>query len=269
MSESVNEGIERAARDGILTTASLMVGAAAAADAVTRARRLPQLRVGLHLVVIEGAATLPHREIAPLTDAATNWFPSDQLALGLRYFFSAAARRALDREIRAQFESFAATGLALDHANAHKHMHLHPTIAGKLIGIGRGFGLRAVRVPAEPRLPGLPSNAALRHWTRLLRAQVQRAGMATTDHCFGLGWSGHMSAARVRTILANLPAGSSEIYFHPAARRDATLDRLMSGYEHEAELAALLDPEVAVILADRGASWGDIGDRIARPQTKF
>lgn len=266
LSEGVNEAIERAARDGILTTASLMVGADAAADAVARARRLPQLRVGLHLVVIEGAATLPHHEIAPLTDPETNWFPSDQLGLGLRYFFSPAARRALDREIHAQFAAFAATGLALDHANAHKHMHLHPTIGARLIAIGRTYGLRAVRVPTEPRLPGLPGNAALRHWTRLLRTQVRRAGLATTDHCFGLGWSGHMTVARVRGLLGRLPHGSSEIYFHPAAGRDATLDRLMPGYEHAAELAALLDPSVRAALGDRGAGWGALA---ARAQTEF
>ena len=235
-----------------------MVGAPAAADAVARARQLPQLRVGLHLVVVEGAATLPHREITPLTDAATNWFSSDQLAAGVRYFFSAAARRALDWEIRAQFEAFAATGLPLDHANAHKHMHLHPTVGGKLLAIGRAFGLRAVRVPSEPALPGLPGNPALRHWSRILRAQVRAARMRSTDHCFGLGWSGQMSATKVRSILAHLPPGSSEIYFHPAARRDATLDRLMPGYAHEAELAALLDPAVLRALDGRGATWSDV-----------
>ena len=264
LSESVNEAIERAARDGILTTASLMVGAAAAADAIERARRVPQLRVGLHLVVIEGAATLPHHEIAPLTDPATNWFPSDQLRLGLRYFFSPAARRALGREIRAQFEAFAATGLTLDHANAHKHMHLHPTIGAKLIAIGREFGLRAVRVPAEPRQAGLPASNALRYWSRLLRAQVRRAGMVTTEHCFGLAWSGHMTAPRVRSILDNLPRGSSEIYFHPGAWRDAALDRLMPDYDHEGELAALLDPAVAASLAGRGAVWSDLSVREVR-----
>ena len=50
-----------------------------------------------------------------------------------------------------------------------------------------------------------------------------------------------MTADRVHRLLAELPDGDSEIYFHPAARRDALLDRLMPGYEHEAELAALLD----------------------------
>ena len=52
---------------------------------------------------------------------------------GMRFFFRPPARRQLAAEIRAQFAAFAATGLTLDHANAHKHFHLHPTIARLLI----------------------------------------------------------------------------------------------------------------------------------------
>ena len=79
----------------------------------------------------------------------------------------------------------------------------------------------------------------------MLRRQARAAGLATNDHCFGLAWSGHMTTERVRRLLAVLPDGVSEIYFHPAAGhdaagRDATLRRLMPDYEHEAELAALL-----------------------------
>ncbi len=67
-----------------------------------------------------------------------------------------------------------------------------------------------------------------------------------------------MTAARVATVLERLPPGTSEIYFHPAARRDAELDRLMPGYEHEAELAALLDPAISGLLAGRGRTWRDV-----------
>ena len=51
MAVEVNEAVERAYREGILTSTSLMVGGAAAADAVERARRLPGLKVGLHVVL--------------------------------------------------------------------------------------------------------------------------------------------------------------------------------------------------------------------------
>ncbi len=74
------------------------------------ARAYPSLRVGLHLVVIEGPAVLPAAEIPGLV-GADGQFPSDQLGLGLRYFFRPDVRRQLRAEIRAQFAAFAATGL--------------------------------------------------------------------------------------------------------------------------------------------------------------
>ena len=51
---TVNEAVARAHTEGVLTQASLMVAAPAAADAVARARILPALIVGLHLVLVDG-----------------------------------------------------------------------------------------------------------------------------------------------------------------------------------------------------------------------
>lgn len=208
--EAVNEGIERAHVEGALTHASLMVAGAAAADAVARARRLPGLRVGLHLVAVEGPAVLPRAEIPDLVDDA-GWFPADQLRLGLRYTFSRRAQRQLAREVAAQFTAFAATGLPLSHADAHKHMHLHPYVGRLLIETGRRFGLRRVRVPAEPpalmrRLgerPGIGAQAMFA-WSRLLRRQARAAGMEAPGAVFGLAWSGHMTDERVRRLLGLL-----------------------------------------------------------------
>lgn len=251
LSEAVNEGVERAHREGVLDAASLMVGAPAAADAVARAKRMPGLRVGLHLVAVEGPAVLPPAEIPALL-GADGWFPSGQAGLGVRFYFLPWVRRQLAAEIRAQFEAFVATGLPLAHADAHKHMHLHPTVGRLLVETGGEFGLRRVRVPAEPPAVmaglGVPGGAALYRWSALLRRQVRRAGMAAPDAVFGLAWSGGMTAGRVRRLLEVLPQGDVEIYFHPASRRDALLDRLMPDYDHEGELAALLDPGVKALL---------------------
>jgi hopanoid biosynthesis associated protein HpnK len=187
-----------------------------------------------------------HAKLPNIT-APDGKFPRNQTALGVRYFFSPAARRELAAEIRAQFTAYAATGLPLHHADAHKHMHLHPTVARLMIDIGKEFGLTRIRVPSEPpfvlRACGEPvgfADKALYAWTRVLRAQVARAGLYAPDHVLGIKWTGHMTAARVAKLLDNLPAGSSEIYFHPASRRDETLRTLMPDYEHVAELAGML-----------------------------
>ena len=240
----------------MLNTASLMVAGPAAADAVARARRLPGLRVGLHLVVIEGPPASPAASI-PLLVEPGGAFASDQLRLGVRYFCRPGIRAQLAREIAAQFDAFAATGLVLDHANAHKHMHLHPTVGRLLIEAGRRHGLRAIRIPHEPAAPlaavdgtrGTFAAVVLRRWTGLLRHQARRAGLHTNDHCFGLAWTGAMTSARINRLVANLPPGLSEIYFHPAAARSPQLAHLMPNYAHEAELAALCDPALPRALA--------------------
>lgn len=252
----MNEAVERAHREGILSTASLMVAGPAAADAVRRARAMPGLSVGLHLVVIEGPAVLPG-------SAPGGQFGSDQLGLGIDYFFRPGARRRLQAEILAQYRAFAATGLTLDHANAHKHMHLHPTVGRLLIETGRDFGLRALRVPAEPLSlmrscgvkQGFGANA-LYWWCALLRRHGRRAGLRMNDWILGLAWSGAMTADKLLVAAPKLPGGLGEIYFHPATEKTDALNSLMPAYDHVGELDALLDGKVRSALERRSRLTG-------------
>src|SRR5882762_2014220 len=147
----VNEGVERAHRDGILSAASLMVAGAAAGDAVTRAGTMPQLRVGLHLVLVEGKPVLPISAIPDLVDK-TGHFRTDMARAGAAMFFRPKVRAQLAAEIEAQFAAFAATGLKLDHVNAHKHFHLHPTIAALVVKAAAAHGVKGARVPLEPQM---------------------------------------------------------------------------------------------------------------------
>jgi len=246
LTQSVNEAVELAHLKGRLTQTSLMVAAPHAADAIARAHRLPDLKTGLHLVLVDGDSLLGNARLPTIT-TPDGKFGRNQTALGFQYFFSPAARSELAAEIHAQFAAYAASGLKLHHADAHKHMHLHPTVAALMISIGQKFGLQRIRIPAEP--PSVLqacgektsfADRALYSWTKLLRTQASRAGLATADHVFGIKWSGHMTAPRIAALLKNLPPGSSEIYFHPATARGADLQSLMPDYEHEAELQALL-----------------------------
>ena len=241
--QAVNDAVERSYREGVLQAASLMVAAPAVADAVERARRLPGLAVGLHLVLADGKAILPPARIPDLVDAQ-GMFGQAMVRQGFRYFVVPRVRRQLAAEIRAQFEAFSATGLSLDHVNAHKHFHLHPTILSLTLSIGREFGLRAVRLPAEPGM-----GPWLRPWLALMRRRMDKAGVVYNDHVFGIEHSGNMDEATLLDILRNLPRGLSELYLHPATH--GGLAASMAGYQHADELAALLSPRVRATIAER------------------
>jgi chitin disaccharide deacetylase len=256
----VNAAVERAHREGVLTSASLMVSAPAAADAVERARRLPSLRVGLHLVLADGRSTLPPADIPALV-GPDGRFGDAMVRDGFRFFFLPAVRADLAREIRAQFEAFAATGLPLDHVNAHKHFHVHPTVLSLVIAIGREFGLRAIRLPFEARAPWW-----LAPWIALMRARLARAGIAHNDYIVGIEHTGGMDETAVLQALARLPAGVGELYCHPAEAGDGPLTPSMRDYRHSDELDALLSPRVAQALAGltRGGFMDVCGTRDAR-----
>ena len=266
LTTGVNEAVERAYVGGLLSTASLMVTGQAAADAVARAHRLKSLKVGLHLVLVEGATSLPRALVPGLLDEH-GLLPSRQVYLGIRYFLLPSVRRQLAAEIRAQFEAFRSTGLTLDHVNAHKHMHLHPTVARLIISIGEEYGLRSIRVPSEPAIllvaagvrPDLTS-LLLRAWTRKLRWQARRAGLLVNDHVFGIALSGTMTADRVLPVLAKLPCGLTEMYFHPASMQDAVIQNLMPTYKHSEELQCLIDERLRSAIGHLGielTTWAE------------
>lgn len=257
--------MELAHRDGILSAASLMVAGPAAADAVARARRLPNLRVGLHLVLIEAWPMLPPEQVPDLVDS-NGRFRIDMARLGLEIALRPAVRRQLQAEIAAQFAAYAATGLPLEHVDAHKHYHLHPVIAEAVIAVGKRHGMRNLRVPVEPASvlaavePGSrrPLATAAGPWARLLRRRARRAGLTTPDAVFGLAWSGAMTAERVAGLLHRLPEGRIEIYTHPAT--SGGFDGAAPGYRYADELAALLAPECIAAARRPDVRLGGYGD---------
>ena len=265
----VNEAVELGHLNGILTSASLMVTAPAAADAVERARRLPRLGVGLHLVLVDGRPALPPERIPDLV-GADGRFSSDPIRLGARIFFSSRARSQAEAEIRAQLTAFRGTGLSLDHVDGHHHFHLHPTVQAILVRLAREFGIAAIRVPDEAVVRRDESAAkSMRAWlagfpmrrqTPAMKRRLARAGIRFNDSILGLADSGRFEAARMRELLRALPDGITELYVHPATRRWGEIDPLPESYRPEAELAALIDPSVRAAVESSGAVLATFGD---------
>ena len=267
---AVNEAIVRAHSEGILTSASLMTGGDFFEDAVERARNHPTLRVGLHVTLVEGRPVSPPELVPDIVDS-NGEFSTRLVCAGFRFFFLPKIRRQLETEIRAQFEAFARTGLSLDHADAHNHMHMHPTVLGLMLKTGKEYGLRAVRLPKEPPLCSwraakralaarLTSAFFLAPWMFLMKRTLRRAGVKCNDYLFGMTDSGAMTEPLLQNILKNLPDGVTELCCHPAVRRSVEIDRTMPLYCHEDEFRALTGDRLQHTLNEVQAQTIAFGD---------
>jgi hopanoid biosynthesis associated protein HpnK len=244
-----------------------MVGGPAAADAIARARGLPNLRVGLHVVLVDGKPSTDRAHIPDLLDG-NGQLRNDLAVFGAQIALQPSLRRQIAKEVAAQFEAYRASGLPLDHVNAHRHFHLHPVVAGAIVRIGRQYGMRSLRIPFEPwRIvaeiePQTQRQAGriVAPWAAWLRRWVREAGLTTADAVFGLAWSGAMTQARLAALLGRLPDGLVEIYLHPA-----TTDAFAGaapGYRYADEFVALCDPDCIAAAGRSGRALGGYSDAV-------
>ena len=244
-SSQINRAVIRAHRQGILTCASLMVSGRAAAEAVQLAKANPSLKVGLHLVLVDGYAVLSRKKIPDLVNSRGR-FAEQPAAAGVRYFFSSRARKQVRQECRAQIEAFLGSGLKMDHLNSHHHLHIHPTIAGILVDLAKPYGIPAIRLPFQGLRTVTKQSAGMAAvmlpWVFYLKLRLTAAGIAHNREILGLYETGAMSEASWLRLIPQLKPGVTEIFCHPAADAAAT-DNDTYGQSEE-EYKALLSPKV-------------------------
>jgi chitin disaccharide deacetylase len=227
-SSSINEAVVRGHRDGILTTASLMVNEPACDEAVALARENPRLGVGLHLALSEQPVTA-----------------------GFQFFFNRGLRPEIRRQIQTQIDKFLATGLTLDHVNSHHHLHMHPTVVKILLNCLADRNINRVRLTWEPfwinvrhitgrRLRNLTHALIYCALARNARRGFQDSHIKYPKFVFGLMQNHAVDETYVMRLLPVLPGGDSELYSHPS----------MNGFRHEFD--ALVSPRVREIVSRHG-----------------
>jgi hopanoid biosynthesis associated protein HpnK len=243
----VNAAVLSADRHAILTCASLMVTGQAFGEAVAPAKETPTLKVGLHLVLINGCSVLGPEQIPDLVDDA-NRFSNKIVSAGIRYFRSPVAKRQIPRECEAQIEVFLDSGLSIDHLNSHNNLHIHPGVLNIVLPLVRRCGIPAVRLP----LQGLPSMnarealsvAVMAPWVRRLRRRLVREGILFNHEIFGLFETGRLVEKAWLNLIPRIREGLTEVYCHPLVRSSAVLRGLAPSYRHVDEFKALVSPRV-------------------------
>ena len=249
-SRSINQAVIRAHREGILTSASLMVNEPDCGEAVALAREYPKLGVGLHLTLLMGHSALPPEKISGLVNARGE-FSNNPVGVGFRYFLNRRLREQLRAEIHAQFDRFRAIGLPLDHVNGHLHLHLHPVVFRILMEDADQLGIRHLRLTRDclarsrrmtrGRWLYRVSHAAIYEWlSGRAREPLRQRGIKHAQITFGLLQDSHVDEEYVMKLLPDLPSGDSELYSHPSLN------------EFKPEFDALISPRVKELVKQSG-----------------
>ncbi|MFI5184261.1 MAG: carbohydrate deacetylase [Vicinamibacteria bacterium] len=216
----VNRGIVEAHVRGIVTSTTLMVAYASAAEAPRLAAENPRLAVGLHVALTGGPSVLSQRQVPSLVDSSGRLPPKPD-GLGQ------ATPHDVLAEARAQLKRFREImGRAPTHLDSHHHSQRVPAVLEALVTLAWETGLPV-------RSVSLQMNARFKH-----------EGIPTTERFVESFYDGGATLEGLLRILAQLDFGTTEIMCHPAVVDDEL--RAGSGYTEPRtrELEVLTHTEV-------------------------
>jgi len=265
LTRGVNRAIGELNAAGVLTSATLMANGPAFDDAVSVAQAHPTLGVGCHIVLTDGIPVAPPEYIPSLLGPDRK-----SLRPSLADFVQALLRgkiRSKDIELEALFQihKLQHAGIKITHLDTHKHTHIFPIVAKRLLAIADSNNIRWIRNPFEP-----PFSLALNHGSRLRRLGIRAVGtlrsrfesalrlhqgrVSTSDGTIAISATGELDAATLSEVLRALPPnGTYEFCCHPGYN-DQDLDRVTTRLRahRNVEREALLS-EIPKILASKNA----------------
>lgn len=256
LDESINDAIEIAHKQGILTNASLVVNGEAFDHAVKIAKRNSGLGVGLHLTLVDEAPVCAPDKIPSLVDVDGKFF-ENQFKMCLDILRKKVLRRDVVTEIDAQLKKFHQTGLKPTQIDSHQHLHLFPPIFNCMRPILEKYHIKRVRYLNIPwsefrRGDNLKKIvAAFFKFYSLMKSKTFKH----QDCYLGFFDGGNLGRRYILHLLRNLKHGTTEINFHPGLN-NRHLQRRYSRwpknasykFDWEKEFSILVDPAVKSLI---------------------
>ncbi|QAT83698.1 protein YebG [Corallococcus coralloides] len=258
---SLDAGILKAHREGIVTSATLLAMGPCAAEAVGLAKA-QGLAVGVHLALSTrlpcAAPSEAVRTVAPGGRLMGNW-----AEFAKAWMTGRVRRDELERELSAQLSRARELGARVDHLDGHQHLHLLPGVRPVVEGIAAREGLPLRWPDALPRVswlrapgPALKTTvlAVLARTAPRARPGVRRVSAG------GVFEAGRLDESALLAVLDSLPAGDFELGCHPGEGAPQVPEDPAWTYGWEAELAALTSPRVKAKLVERGITLANYGE---------
>ena len=263
LTKGINEGIIRCAREGIVTSASVMANMPDFEQAVGLAGKCPGLAIGVHLNLVKGGPLQPAGEVRSLVANRGVFYTLPRFTVRLASGKIELAEA--EKELRSQIEKALNAGLKPTHLDSHRHFHVYPPLLKLVIKLAKEYQIDKIRCPVGlSALPGSLKEFILSSLSRIARFNLDAADIGHNDKFFELvkveSKSDYLRA--MAGFCENLQDGVTELDCHPGVVT-ADLDGIEATiHNRERQGKILTDPALPGVLQKheiRLINYGDIG----------
>lgn len=238
-SVEVNRGIAHVFKNGIVSSATLMVNFDAFADAVDLVKRF-RIPVGIHFNLTEGRPVCSPSRVPSLVDSHGQFHP--KFDFYRRLLTGRLRAQDLRRELHAQFTACRAAGLDLDHYDGHHHVHALKGIAPICRSVCQEIQKLPLRRISWPH-PSQSACSKIQQSAIHLFEDKRRNGIELCTTFWGFDFMDQQTKHDAfDTMLDHLQPGIHEMMCHPGFESPQYI-----GYynaQREREIAVLCDSKI-------------------------
>ncbi len=259
-SPQVNEAVERAHTKGVLTSATIMTNMSGFEDAVSVAKRLPRLGVGVHLNLFKSGPVSDDSRVECLVDSQGSFRYSPR-TLAFLATFCHKIRKAIKIEMSAQIQRLIDSGMHPTHIDSHKHLHCFGAVYPIVCSLAKRFAISAVRYCREPAavfnvpwpLSAPDGKREAKHLRRMSALNRFYDGeLFRTEATYGLTHVGRIDTNFFKAVSLYTAARTAELMTHPATEDDLADSGRLFKMNRKAEFEALCDDRTKKYLHDAG-----------------
>ena len=267
--ESINEGIIKAYKDGIVTHLNLMPSGPAFEDALKLAGSIKLKEAGAHLALTVTSPVSDPRAVSTLVTKGEEFY-KDHNRFFLNLFLKKIDLGHIRRELKAQIDRIISAGIKITDINSHEHIHMMPSILDIFIGLAKEYGIPSIRYPHKERLSApfvlkkIYKKAVLSYFEKAMAAPLAESGLTYPDNFLGFLGAGNLREDTIINMLGLLGEGVTELVCHPGFLGPEVVDRCIFYLDCESELAALTSRNVKNSVREKGIKLITYGEFIAR-----
>ena len=268
LTKSVNEGIVKAHKEGIVTCLNFLPSGDAFEDALRLAKEIGLKEAGAHLALTETSPSANPSKIPTLVADGNRFYKGHGQFLRKLLF----GKIDLDQvyiELKSQLDRVEGSGVRITNLSSHEHIHMMPEILDIFVKLAKEYDIPAIRYPhgdysSSPySLRKIYKRTILSCLAGSMTRTMRASGIISPDHFLGFLDSGKLTEDIVLGMLGFLAEGTTELVCHPGFLGPEVLDRYAFHKNCEAELFALTSRRVKKLINERGIKLVSYGEFIS------
>lgn len=230
LTKSVNEGIAKAHREGIVTSVNLFPSGEAFDDALRLAKELGLKEAGAHLALTETAPVADPKRVPTLVARDGRFYGGRNQFLP-RFILGMVDHDHVYTELKAQMDAIAAAGITITDLSSHEHIHMIPGILAIFVKLAKEYDIPAIRYPhkdrsARPFGPdSLYKSFVLACFEGSMARVLYQSSIKSPDHFRGFLDSANITEENLLSMLDSLGEGTTELVCHPGFLYDPSVNK--------------------------------------------